>query len=77
MRCTGCLGWQEEELPSESTDERVITAIVYNTWLKNKHFFKVEPKFYRINFDDLTCSHHCNPLDLSGMDYITDASEFA
>jgi hypothetical protein len=54
-----------------------LSIIVYNTWLKNKHLFKVEPKFYVINFDDLTRSHRCNPLDPSGMDDITDASESA
>jgi hypothetical protein len=54
-----------------------LSVIAYNTWLKNKHLFKVEPKFYAINFDDLTRSHRCNPLDPSGMDDITDASESA
>jgi hypothetical protein len=54
-----------------------LSVIVYNTWLKNKHLFKVEPKFYVINFDDLTRSHRCNPLDPSGMQDITDASESA
>lgn len=54
-----------------------LSIIVYNTWLKNKHLFKVEPKFYVINFDDLTRSHRCNPLDPSGMYDITDASESA
>jgi hypothetical protein len=54
-----------------------LSIIVYNTWLKSKHLFKVEPKFYVINFDDLTRSHRCNPLDPSGMEDITDASESA
>ncbi|MCE7043827.1 conjugal transfer protein MobC [Dyadobacter sp. CY312] len=54
-----------------------LSIILYNTWLKSKHLFKVEPKFYVINFDDLTRSHRCNPLDPSGMVDITDASESA
>jgi len=54
-----------------------LSVIVYNSWLKNKHRFKVQPAFYVINFDDLTRSHRCNPLDPSGMLDITDASESA
>jgi hypothetical protein len=54
-----------------------LSVIVYNTWLKSKHLFKVEPQFYVINFDDLTRSHRCNPLDPFGMGDITDAAESA
>lgn len=54
-----------------------LSIIVYNTWLKNKHKYKVEPKFYVINFDDLTRSHRSNPLDPMSMLDITDASESA
>ncbi len=54
-----------------------LSVIVYNTWLKYKHFYKVKPEFNVINFDDLTRSHRCNPLDPSGMLDITDASESA
>ncbi|WP_240511061.1 YWFCY domain-containing protein, partial [Algoriphagus antarcticus] len=39
-----------------------LSSIVYNTWLQNKHRYKVVPEFYVINFDDLTRSHRCNPL---------------
>ncbi len=51
-----------------------LSVIVYNTWLKHMHLYKVTPEFYVINFDDLTRSH---PLDPSGMLDITDASESA
>ena len=54
-----------------------LSIIAYNTWLQNKHLYKVEPNFYVINFDDLSCSHRCNPLDPKSMGDITDASESA
>ncbi len=52
-----------------------LTRITYNQFLKNKHRYKTEPKFYVINFDDLSRSHRCNPLDVSTMHDITDAAE--
>lgn len=54
-----------------------LSKIAYNTWLKNKHNYKKSPKFYIINFDDLTRSHRCNPLEPSAMTDITDAAESA
>jgi hypothetical protein len=54
-----------------------LSKIAYNTWLKYKHLYPIAPKFYVINFDDLTHSHRCNPLDPSSMTDITDASESA
>jgi len=54
-----------------------LSTIAYNTWLQNKHLYKVEPKFYVINFDDLSRTHRCNPLDPKSMEDITDASESA
>ncbi|NWL02865.1 YWFCY domain-containing protein [Flavobacterium johnsoniae] len=54
-----------------------LSIIAYNTWLQNKHLYKVEPKFYVINFDDLSRTHRCNPLDPKSMDDITDAAESA
>lgn len=54
-----------------------LSVIVYNTWLQNKDKYKVVPKFYVINFDDLTRTHRCNPLDPSSMLDITDAAESA
>jgi hypothetical protein len=54
-----------------------LSKIAYNTWLKYKHLYLIVPKFYVINFDDLTRSHRCNPLDPLSMTDITDASESA
>jgi hypothetical protein len=52
-----------------------LTRIVYNTLLKNRQAYKVTPKFYLINFDDLSRSYRCNPLDAASMLDITDATE--
>ncbi|AFD05329.1 conjugal transfer protein MobC [Solitalea canadensis] len=54
-----------------------LSLIVYNTFLKYKHLYKVTPEFYLINFDDLSRSHRCNPIDPSTMLDITDAAESA
>jgi len=54
-----------------------LSKIAYNTWLKNKHRYVKPPAFYVINFDDLTRSHRCNPLEPSAMTDITDAAESA
>ena len=54
-----------------------LSRIAYNSWLKNKHRYVKPPKFYVINFDDLTRSHRCNPLEPSAMTDITDAAESA
>jgi len=54
-----------------------LSRIVYNTWLKYKIKYPVEPQFFVINFDDLTRSHRCNPLDHATMTDITDAAESA
>ncbi|CAN5775896.1 conjugal transfer protein MobC [soil metagenome] len=54
-----------------------LSKIVYN-WLQlNKHKYPVKPSFYVINFDNLSVSHRCNPLDPSTMNDITDATESA
>lgn len=54
-----------------------LTVTAYNYWLRNKHKYKGDPGFYIINFDDLTRSNRCNPLDPETMTDITDASESA
>ncbi|WP_074722685.1 conjugal transfer protein MobC [Flavobacterium frigoris] len=54
-----------------------LSRIAYNTWLNHKHEYPIDPKFYIINFDDLTRTHRCNPLDPSAMTDITDAAESA
>lgn len=52
-----------------------LSKIAYNSLLKNKKAYKFAPKFYVINFDDLSKSNRCNPLDPSTMFDITDATE--
>ncbi|QQT47601.1 conjugal transfer protein MobC [Sphingobacterium multivorum] len=54
-----------------------LSKIAYNTWLNNRHIYKVPPRFFVINFDDLSRTHRCNPLEPSGMNDITDAAESA
>ncbi|SHH26268.1 Type IV secretory system Conjugative DNA transfer [Flavobacterium frigidimaris] len=54
-----------------------LTIIAYNTWLEYKAHYLICPKFYSINFDDLSRSHRCNPLVPSAMTDITDSSESA
>lgn len=54
-----------------------LTIIAYNAWLKFKHLYPIEPKFYMISFDDLSRTHRCNPLDPASMTDITDAAESA
>lgn len=50
-----------------------LSVIAYNSFLKYKHKFKVEPKFYVIDFDNIY--HRCNPLYPESMTDITDATE--
>lgn len=52
-----------------------LSKIVYNTFEKYKHVYKVLPKCYFINFDKIM--HRCNPLEPQSMEDITDASESA
>ncbi|MFV8343590.1 conjugal transfer protein MobC [Flavobacterium sp. XS2P39] len=52
-----------------------LSKIVYNTFEKYKDVYKVMPKCYFINFDNIM--HRCNPLDPQSMEDITDASESA
>ncbi len=54
-----------------------LSIIVYNHFLKYGHLYKVQPKFFVINFEDLSRTHRCNPLDKENMLDITDASESA
>ncbi len=54
-----------------------LSVITYNHFLKNRHRYPIAPEFYVINFDDLTRSHRCNPLDKENMLDITDAAESA
>lgn len=52
-----------------------LTKIAYNQFLKNRDKYPKSAAFYVINFDDLSRSHRCNPLDVSTMHDITDAAE--
>jgi hypothetical protein len=54
-----------------------LAVIAYNTWLRYKDSYKVAPKFFSINFDDLSRSSRCNPLDPSALLDLTDAVESA
>lgn len=52
-----------------------LTRITYNKLLRYRENYPVKPRFYVINFEDLTRTHRCNPLDPASMDDITDATE--
>lgn len=54
-----------------------LSKAAYNWMLQNQGAFEHKPSFYSINFDDLSCSHRCNPLQPEGMTDITDAIESA
>ncbi len=54
-----------------------LSVITYNHYLKCRHLYPVPPEFYVINFEDLSRTHRCNPLDKENMLDITDASESA
>lgn len=50
-----------------------LSIIAYNYFLQHKHNYKVPPEFYVINFDDLTRTNRCNPIDPRSMTDVTDA----
>ncbi len=54
-----------------------LSKIAYNWLLKNAKSYTIQPAFYVINFDNLSQSHRCNPLDPQAMHDITDATESA
>jgi hypothetical protein len=54
-----------------------LSIIAYNYFLKWRSNYKVPPQFFTINFDDLSRSHRCNPLDKTSMKDLTDAAESA
>lgn len=54
-----------------------LSTIAYNHLLKHSNKYKVQPKFYVINFDDPRKSHRCNPLNPDFMTDISDAYEAA
>ena len=54
-----------------------LSLIAYNRLRRHRHSYKVQPKFYVINFDDPRRSHRCNPLAAKFMTDISDAYESA
>ena len=54
-----------------------LSTIAYNHLLEHRDKYKVQPKFYIINFDDPRKSHRCNPLNPIFMTDISDAYEAA
>ncbi len=54
-----------------------LSKIVYNWLQQNKHNYSIKPSFFVINFDNLSISNRCNPLDPNTMNDITDATESA
>jgi hypothetical protein len=52
-----------------------LSKITYNALLRYSNKYKIAPKFFVINFEDLSRSHRCNPLDPTTMEDITDATE--
>lgn len=54
-----------------------LTQIAYNTWLQAAGLPGRAKAFYYVNFDDLSRSHRCNPLEPSSMSDISDAAESA
>ncbi|HTN19779.1 MAG TPA: conjugal transfer protein MobC [Pelobium sp.] len=54
-----------------------LTKIAYNRLLKANANGTNKAKFFFINFDDLSKTHRCNPLNPDGLGDITDATESA
>lgn len=54
-----------------------LSLIAYNSMQRYKENYKVPPKFSVINFDDLTRTNRCNPLQPNLMEDPTDAIEAA
>lgn len=52
-----------------------LSRIAYNTLRRYRHCYSIKPQFYTINFEDLSRTHRCNPLDPAAMADITDAME--
>lgn len=54
-----------------------LSMIAYNHLINHMDSYKVNPKFYVINFDDPRRSHRCNPIHPDFMTDISDAYESA
>jgi YWFCY protein/Type IV secretory system Conjugative DNA transfer len=53
------------------------TKLAHYAFQKYKSKYAVEPQFRVINFDDLSKTHRCNPIDPATMHDVTDALEAA
>lgn len=54
-----------------------LTKIAYNHFLKHRSSYRITPKFFVINFDDISSSNRCNPLDPSSLFELADVAESA
>jgi len=54
-----------------------LSRAAYNWLQQSRSAYHHKPSFFAINFDNLQCSHRCNPLDPDAMNDITDAAESA
>lgn len=54
-----------------------LTKIAYNHFLKYRGHYPITPKFYVINFDDISRSNRCNPLDPFSLVDFSDVAESA
>ncbi len=52
-----------------------LTRITYQAFQKYKGNYKIHPEFFVVNFEDLSRSNRCNPLDPRTMEDVTDATE--
>ena len=52
-----------------------LTRISYRCYKNYGSSYKITPRFYSVNFENISKSHRCNPLDPETMGDITDAME--
>lgn len=52
-----------------------LTLLAYNHYLKNRHRYPIQPKFYYVDFSNPSSSYRCNPLNPDLLRNITDAVE--
>ena len=52
-----------------------LTLLAYNHYLKNRHRYPRQPKFYYVEFPNPSASYRCNPLNPELLRNITDAVE--
>lgn len=54
-----------------------LTLLAYNTLLQSSQHYLVKPEFYVLNFDDVSKSHRCNPIQANYLHDISDAYQAA